>query len=85
MNQNTITKQRRSRRLGLLSLALLLGLAPGGCIIVESDGCAEGTLVCNGEYIEECVADEWLIVEDCYDFCHGTCVYIDGDVPACAC
>ena len=41
--------------------ALILGL--GSCIIVEDEHCREGAMSCDGTVIEECVYDEWEVIE----------------------
>jgi hypothetical protein len=90
MKSTTSAKTGEKRRsLGWALLPLLLLAAPAtGCIIVEDDveddTCFEGDRICDGDYAEECIDDYWVVLEDCYDLCGGTCAYVDDD-PACLC
>lgn len=71
-----------------LSIALLsafITIPAGGCIIVDDDNCPEGLLTCHGDYIEECIDDEWVLYDDCgAAWCGGTCDYFEGEA-ACFC
>lgn len=76
----------RRIRMGIAALPLALGIWIGssGCIVVD-DLCSEGEIVCSGDRIEQCVDDRWVVVDDCFDFCGGTCVTDSAVGPACLC
>lgn len=80
-------KSNRTSALRWAILPLLALAAPAvGCIVVDEDTCLEGEVICSGDYVQECYDDTWVIIEDCYDFCGGTCVYLaDTGETACLC
>ena len=73
----------------LLSLLLSLGLVMvlGSCFFVEDDGhCQEGQQRCYGDYVEECIYDDWEVTADCWDYCYGgTCDYNRWGDAVCVC
>jgi len=72
----------------LLGLVLSVGLviALGSCVIVEDDNhCQEGAQRCNGDLVQECIYDDWEVIEDCWDLCFGTCDYDRWGNTYCAC
>lgn len=62
---------------------LILGL--GSCVIVEDEHCREGAVSCDGTVIEECIYDEWEVIEDCWWLCGGTCDFDRYNEPVCIC
>jgi hypothetical protein len=83
------SEERRSWLWALLPLTLLAAPATG-CIVVEEDNCVEGELICTNDYVEECIDDDWVVIEDCVSLCGGECVYINdadyvADDTACLC
>lgn len=75
----------KTRVFGWILLPLLaLGGQGLGCIVVE-DTCVEGELVCNGDYVDECIDDTWVTVDDCFSSCGGTCGYLDSGETVCVC
>ena len=80
-------KSERARwiRMAIAALPLALGVwigGTGGCVVVE---CVEGEIACHGDFVEECYQDEWVVVDDCFDYCGGTCIEDDLVGPACLC
>jgi hypothetical protein len=82
-------KSMRARRIRMaiaaLPLALGIWIGGAGCVIVDEDNCLEGEIVCSGDFIEECIDDRWVLVDDCFDLCGGTCIYDDVFGPSCLC
>jgi hypothetical protein len=90
------SEKRRSWLWALLPLTLLAAPATG-CIVVEDEGCIEGELICTDElshdsltgsprrYVEECVDDDWIVIEDCVSRCGGSCIYIGDYDIGCYC
>lgn len=73
------------RALWPVFIAACMAIPASGCIIVDDDNCPEGDFVCHGDYIEECIDDEWVVYDDCgAGWCGGTCDYVNGDA-ACFC
>jgi hypothetical protein len=68
----------------LLAFAGLFALL-GSCVVATDDNCPEAAVSCDGEIIEECVDDTWLIVEDCFDLCGGFCDFDGNGNPVCVC
>lgn len=78
-------KSVRHRWMGLAALPFLWLLTLGqGCFVVEA-ACYEGEVICSGSYIEQCVDNTWVIIDDCFDLCGGTCVTLELEGPACLC
>jgi hypothetical protein len=75
--------RRRPWMLALLPLTLI-AVVVGGCIFPIPQVCFEGDVLCDDEYVLECVYGEWVVLQDCYDLCLGTCTYFNGN-PACEC
>lgn len=74
------------RRLRCLLLSFALIGVLGSCVIVEDDHhCQEGAQRCNGDWIQECVYDDWEVLEDCWDLCFGTCDYDRWGRTVCVC
>ena len=71
----------RNRILILLS-GLCLSIS--SCIIVSDDGCGEGNTRCDGEFVQQCISDDWVDIEDCFDLCGGTCGETDFE-NVCVC
>ena len=68
------------------ALLPLLALAGLGCVVVEEDTCYEGEVVCSGDYyVEECIDDTWVVVDDCDYACGGVCGYLDSGETVCVC
>ena len=84
MKAKTIEKKRFLGWVLLSVMAAATALVAPGCVVVDEDDCLEGALRCSGEYVEECYNDTWVVYEDCYEFCGGTCGYLDNDT-ACFC
>ena len=79
-------KSETRRFMGWALVPLFLLAAPAaGCIVVEEDTCLEYDRVCTDDgYVEECISDDWVVIEDCVTLCGGDCVYVDAE-PACLC
>jgi hypothetical protein len=69
----------------LLTAAMWLG----GCVVDEHHHhwheCYDDAPVCNGDLIEQCIDGEWVVLDDCWDLCEGTCAYDQFGDPACYC
>lgn len=68
-----------------LICALSLSMGLGSCIFVDGDLCDEGAISCDGEVIEQCVGDNWELVEDCFSLCGGYCDFDPNGEPVCIC
>ncbi|MCK6587764.1 MAG: hypothetical protein HUU21_08510 [Polyangiaceae bacterium] len=77
------SKAFKTRFFGLILLPLL-ALGGPGCIVVE-DNCVEHAVDCEGDYVEECIDDTWVIIDDCFDACGGTCGYLEDGEVVCVC
>lgn len=67
----------------LAGLGLLASL--GSCVVEAEDFCPEGALTCDGDFVVECIADDWAVVDDCWTYCGGTCVDDAYQSPYCLC
>jgi hypothetical protein len=84
-SRTKVIKDLRTMRAFTIAALGLFLTCIGSCVVVaEEDECNDGTILCDGDIIEECVAGEWRFVKDCFDLCGGVCDFESGE-PVCLC